>query len=62
MFRNGSIGQIGLQRHLADNCHLDRDMRKLVSGQPFSNVEVSEFYLEKGPRTHGYAYRGVAMK
>lgn len=51
-----------LQRHLADNCHLDRQMNELVSSQPFSNVEVSEFYLEKGPRTHSYVYRGVATK
>ena len=51
-----------LQQHLADNCHLDRNMRELVSRQPFSSVEAAEFYLEKGPRTHGYIYRGVATK
>jgi ubiquinone/menaquinone biosynthesis C-methylase UbiE len=45
-----------LQRHLADNCHLDRQMHELVSSRPFSSVEVSEFYLEKGPRTHSYVY------
>jgi len=51
-----------LQRHLAGNCHLDRDMRALVSCQPFSTVEVSEFYLANGPSTHGYIYRGEAKK
>jgi ubiquinone/menaquinone biosynthesis C-methylase UbiE len=50
----------GLQRRLAGGCHLDRDIRALVSAQPFASVEVEEFYLEKTPRTHGYLYRGVA--
>jgi ubiquinone/menaquinone biosynthesis C-methylase UbiE len=51
-----------LQRHLADNCHLNRNIRELVSSRPFSSIEVSEFYLEKGPRTHGYVYQGAATK
>lgn len=51
-----------LQRHLADNCHLDRNMRELISSKPFSSVKLSEFYLEKGPRTHGYVYEGIATK
>ena len=51
-----------LQRHLADNCHLDRSIRGLVSSQPFFSVEASEFYLERTPRTHGYVYQGVAEK
>jgi ubiquinone/menaquinone biosynthesis C-methylase UbiE len=51
-----------LQRNLADNCNLDRNVRELVSSQPFSSVEASEFYLERTPRTHGYVYQGVAAK
>ena len=51
-----------LERRLADNCHLDRNIRQLVEGQPFGTVEMDEFYLEKTPRTHGYIYRGVAGK
>jgi ubiquinone/menaquinone biosynthesis C-methylase UbiE len=51
-----------LQRHVGDNCRLDRNMRRLISSQPFLSLEISEFYLEKGPRTHGYVYRGVATK
>ncbi|HEV3258337.1 MAG TPA: class I SAM-dependent methyltransferase [Gemmataceae bacterium] len=51
-----------LQMRLTGGCHLDRDMRALVSARPFSSVEVEEFYLEKTPRTHGYLYRGVATK
>jgi hypothetical protein len=51
-----------LQRRLAGGCHLDRDMRALVSAQPFASLEIDEFYIEKTPRTHGYLYRGVATK
>jgi ubiquinone/menaquinone biosynthesis C-methylase UbiE len=51
-----------LHMRLAGGCHLDRDMRALVSAQPFASVEVEEFYLEKTPKTHGYLYRGVAAK
>ena len=51
-----------LEMRLADGCRLDRDMRELVAAQPFSSVEVQEFYLEKTPRTHGYLYRGIASK
>ncbi len=51
-----------LQRRLAANCRLDRDIRQLVSSAPFSDVEATEFYLEHTPRTHGYLYRGAAVK
>jgi ubiquinone/menaquinone biosynthesis C-methylase UbiE len=51
-----------LQMRLGDGCHLDRNMKELVAAQPFSSVEVREFYLEKTPKTHGYIYRGAAMK
>ena len=51
-----------LQVRLANGCHLDRDMKALVAGQPFASVEVEGFYLERTPKTHGYLYRGVATK
>ena len=51
-----------LQMLLAGGCHLDRDIRALVTAQPFASVQIDEFYLEKTPRTHGYLYRGVATK
>ena len=38
-----------LEMRLADGCHLDRNMKELVAAQPFSSVEVEEFYLEKTP-------------
>ena len=51
-----------LQVRLAGGCHLDRDMRALVTAQPFVSVQMDVFYIEKTPRTHGYMYRGVATK
>jgi SAM-dependent methyltransferase len=51
-----------LEVRLADGCHLDRDVRGLLTGCPFSAVEVDEFYLPGMPRTHGYLYRGRAVK
>jgi len=51
-----------LQMRLAGGCHLDRDMRALVTAQPFVSVQMDEFYIEKTPKTHGYLYRGVATK
>jgi ubiquinone/menaquinone biosynthesis C-methylase UbiE len=51
-----------LEMWLADGCHLDRDIRALVTAWPFAAVEIDEFYLEKTPRTHGYVYRGWARK
>jgi SAM-dependent methyltransferase len=52
----------GLQRTLAEGCHLDRNIQALVRAQPFACVQMDEFYLEKTPKTHGYMYRGTATK
>lgn len=51
-----------LERRLADGCRLDRNMKALIAAPPFSSVEVEGFYLERTPRTHGYMYRGSAVK
>ncbi len=51
-----------LQRLLADGCRLDRNIKELVTAQPFSSVEIDEHYLEKSPKTHGYLYRGMASR
>jgi ubiquinone/menaquinone biosynthesis C-methylase UbiE len=51
-----------LQMRLAGGCHLDRDIRALVTAGPFAFVQMDEFYIEKTPKTHGYMYRGVATK
>jgi hypothetical protein len=47
---------------LGGGCRLGRDVRALVSAQPFASVNVDEFATEKSPRTHGHLYRGVARK
>jgi ubiquinone/menaquinone biosynthesis C-methylase UbiE len=52
----------GLHMRLAGGCHLDRDIRSLVSALPFARLDVEQFYLEKTPRTHGYLSRGAAVK
>jgi ubiquinone/menaquinone biosynthesis C-methylase UbiE len=51
-----------LERWLADGCRLDRNIKELVASKPFSSIESEEGYLEKTPRTHGYLYRGIAVK
>ena len=51
-----------LQMRLADGCRLDRNIKELVVVQPFSSIESNEFYLDNTPQTHGYVYRGIAVK
>ena len=51
-----------LQRRLGDNCRLDRNVHDLVRKESFGNVAIDEFYLEQTPRTHGYTYKGIAMR
>jgi ubiquinone/menaquinone biosynthesis C-methylase UbiE len=51
-----------LEGILADGCRLDRDVMGLIAAQPFAQVTVDGAYLEQMPRTHGYLYRGVAVK
>jgi ubiquinone/menaquinone biosynthesis C-methylase UbiE len=52
----------GLWQLVADGCRLDRNIKELITAQPFAAVESAELYLEKAPRTHGYIYRGTATK
>lgn len=52
----------GLQQWFGDGCHLTRNIRDLVAGQPFSAVDSVEAFLDGMPKTHGYAYRGIATK
>jgi ubiquinone/menaquinone biosynthesis C-methylase UbiE len=51
-----------LQRRVGDGCRLDRDMRAMTLAQPFSTADVTSSYMEKSPPTHGYVYRGIAVK
>jgi SAM-dependent methyltransferase len=51
-----------LQALLGDGCRLDRDIKGLVTGQPYSAIDSRDHYLEKMPKISGYVYRGVARK
>ena len=51
-----------LEMRLADGCRLDRDVRAVVTAQPFAAVRLDQFYLAGLPRTHGYMTRGAATK
>lgn len=51
-----------IQRIIGDGCTLTLDVRELLATQPFSSVEIDNFYMEKTPRTHGFMYRGEAVK
>ena len=52
----------GLQKIVADGCHLNRDMHELVAGTGFNNLDVENFYFPDVPRFMGYMYRGIATK
>jgi ubiquinone/menaquinone biosynthesis C-methylase UbiE len=51
-----------LQRIVGDGCTLTLDVPELLSTQPFTSVEIDNFYMEETPKTHGFMYRGVATK
>ena len=51
-----------IQGIVGDGCRLDLDVEGLVGGQPFRQVEVERFEMDKTPRTHGTMYRGLGIK
>jgi ubiquinone/menaquinone biosynthesis C-methylase UbiE len=51
-----------LEMRLGDGCRLDRNIKELVAARPFASIRAEEFYMEKSPKTHGYMYRGTALK
>ena len=50
-----------IQKVIADGCHLNRQIDKLVE-QQFPNVNIEQFYTPKLPKVLGYMYRGIAIK
>lgn len=50
-----------IQKVIADGCHLNRDIRQLVTDQ-FDTVFVDQKYVPNLPKTVGYFYKGVAIK
>ena len=51
-----------IQRMVGDGCRLDLDVEAVVRSQPFRNVEIARFEMERMPRTHGSMYRGLATR
>ena len=51
-----------IQRALGDGCRLDLDVEALVRGEPFRQVEVERFEMDRVPRTHGTMYRGSGTR
>ena len=51
-----------LQKRIGDGCNLNRNIKELITAQPFLSVAIDECYLEKTPKTHGYLYQGVATR
>lgn len=49
-------------RYLGGNCRLTRDFKKILSSTEFVIAEFEEFEVKRLPRTHAFAYRGVAVK
>lgn len=50
-----------IQRRIADGCHLDRPMARLIRAI-FKQVELEEFYAKDLPKIIGYFYKGIATK
>ncbi len=51
-----------IQKALADGCHLNRDVDRLVESQGLEIIELDNYYLQRIPRIMGFLYRGVARK
>jgi hypothetical protein len=47
---------------LGDGCRLDLDVEAVVRGQPFGQIEVVRFEMERLPRTHGTMYWGCGVR
>ena len=51
-----------LQRRFAAGCTLLLDVPSLLATQPFSTVDIANFYLAKNPKKHGLQVSRVATK
>ena len=51
-----------IQRRIGAGCRLDLDVEAAVRSQPFREVIVDRFLIQKSPRTHGTMYKGMAVK
>jgi SAM-dependent methyltransferase len=51
-----------IQRVLGDGCRLDLDVEAVVRSQPFRDVAVERFEMERVPRIVGTMYRGFGVR
>ncbi len=51
-----------LQMWLGDGCRLDRDIGGLLRSLPWQDLSLETLYLPRVPPTHGFLYRGLAIK
>jgi ubiquinone/menaquinone biosynthesis C-methylase UbiE len=50
-----------LQKIIADGCHLNRPIRKIIT-EKFQRIEIEEFYTPELPKIIGYLSKGIATK
>ena len=50
------------QKFFGDGCNLNRDILGLIQQAGFKIDKTQKFYLEKELKTHGFMYKGVAIK
>jgi ubiquinone/menaquinone biosynthesis C-methylase UbiE len=51
-----------IQRLVGDGCRLDVDIEAIVRGNPFAEVQLERFVMDRVPPTHGTMYRGIGVK
>jgi ubiquinone/menaquinone biosynthesis C-methylase UbiE len=51
-----------LQRTVADNCHVTREIRQLISREGFEFFHIREFHADGLPRVLGFFSQGIAVR
>ncbi|MCC6699103.1 MAG: class I SAM-dependent methyltransferase [Candidatus Hydrogenedentes bacterium] len=51
-----------VQRMVADGCHLNRDIKALISNSGFRIETLENFRIRHMPKWIGYQYKGIAVK
>ncbi len=51
-----------LWKKVGDGCHLDRDIKALLSSHAFEMIEYKEFDMRRMPKLVSHMYQGIAVK
>ncbi len=51
-----------IQKIFGDGCHLNRNMKELISAHPFEMTEYKEYSLPKMSKLASQMYQGIAIK